>query len=354
MLKEHILPQENLRQETQLDKKQIFVAWTSFIRRPESMKPFFGYQLFFMSPLFENRWLKPWSYLINIIRTFYKFLLHRPKVIWVQLAPPFLLYAAFSYKLVLNRHVEIIADCHNSMFRPFWFRLPLTRFLLNRCTAVLVHNKLMYRKALEMGIDEDRLICLETRPFDLDPADIEVSATTPNFPRPWVLFPCSFNADEPFEAVFEAAALAPELHFIVTGKTERAHGLHDLKAAPPNVKLVGFLPKQHFNRLLVEADLILGLTTYHDVQLSVANEAVGVGKPMVISDTPLLRKLFGKGAKYVETTNPVAIANGCRQALLEKDSLKQEIQELREERIQRWKKQAESVVETVNSLPLAS
>jgi hypothetical protein len=354
MLKENTLAKVNLKQKSKAPTTQIFVAWTSFIRRPESMQPYFGYKLFFMSPPFENRWLKPWSYLVNMLRTLHLFFSNRPKVVWIQLAPPFLLYAAFTYKLFLNKSVEIIADCHNSMFRPFWFRLPFTRLLLNRCTAVLVHNKLMYNKALERGVNEAHLLCLETRPFDLDPTDVEDTPNTFTFPRPWILFPCSFNADEPFDAVFQAAALAPELHFIVTGKFERAHGLHDLKAAPPNVKLVGFLPKERFNRLLVEADLVLGLTTYHDVQLSVANEAVGVGKPMVISNTSLLRTLFGKGAEYVETTDPISIAKGCRQALMEKDRLTQEVKELRQERIQRWKKQAETVATLVKRLPSAA
>lgn len=351
MLNDNNLVETNLNKNTKSPAKQIFVAWTSFMRRPESMQPYFGYKLFFMAPPFEKRWLKPLGYLINILRTLHLFFSNRPNVLWVQLAPPFLLYCAFIYKLVFNKHVKIIADCHNSMFRPFWFRLPLTKYLLNRCKAVLVHNKLMYDTALDRGVNKTHLIRLETRPFDLDPTEIEdiSPSNTLTFPRPWILFPCSFDADEPFEAVFEAATLAPELHFIITGKFERARGIQNLKTPPPNVKLVGFLPKRRFNRLLVEADLILGLTTYQDVQLSVANEAVGVGRPMVISNTPLLRKLFSKGAHYVESNDPAAIANGCRQAFSEKACLKQDIKQLREERIQRWKKQAETVAEMVKA-----
>jgi hypothetical protein len=52
---------------------------------------------------------------------------------------------------------------------------------------------------------------------------------------------------------------------------------------------------------------------------------------------------------YLITYIPIAIAQGCRQTLIEKNRLTQEITELREERLQRWKKQAETVAKIVTT-----
>ena len=87
----------------------------------------------------------------------------------------------------------------------------------------------------------------------------------------------------------------------------------------------------------------MGLTTRDDIQLSVANEAVGARKPMVISDTKLLRDLFYRGAVFVNPTDATAIRDGCSLALAQKQVLVQEVAQLSEERNRRWLEQAQRI-----------
>ena len=303
------------------------------------MKPYFNYDLFFLPLPFHQRFLKPLGYLVNSIRTLGIFLREKPDTVWVQLAPTFLLYIAFLYKLT-NKSVNVVADCHNSMFNPLWLNLPLARYLLERCQIVLVHNDHVKQHAEEIGVAPGRLAKLETRPAQVQ---CDSSGQDSIYSRPWVLFPCSFDSDEPIEAVLRAAEQIPDVTIAVTGNTRRAVGRHDLSNIPRNVTLVGFLPKERFNELLCNADLILGLTTSDNVQLSVANEAVGAQKPMVISDTKLLRSLFYKGAVYVETTSAESIAHGLKAGLENHAVLIDEVQQLRTEREARWCTQAEYV-----------
>ncbi|MCL1469339.1 glycosyltransferase [Argonema antarcticum] len=324
--------------------KQLFVAWT-FMRRPESMQPHFNYELTFITFAFNKRYLRLLEYIIKAAKTLLLFVQKHPDVIWVQIAPTPLLYTAHLYKALFNRQVIIIADCHNSMFRAPWIKFPGALSLLNRCELVLPHNELVKEQAIELGVKSDRLCILETRPALLNPVNIEIKD---NFPHPWILFACSFNADEPIEVVLAAASLIPDITFIVTGKTARAEGMHDLSNAPPNLKLVGFLPKSEFDMLLCCTDAVLGLTTLEGVQLSVANEAVGTGKPMILSETKILKKLFYKGAVYVDSLNAESIAKGCREAISRKSELTAEVERLKEERNQRWLGQASKVDAILN------
>ena len=303
------------------------------------MKPYFNYDLFFLPLPSHQRFLKPVGYLVNSVRTLGILLREKPDTVWVQLAPTFLLYIAFLYKFT-NKAIKVVADCHNSMFNPLWLNLPLARYLLEHCQIVLVHNDHVKAHAEEIGVAPERLAKLETRP-----AQVQCDSTgqASIYARPWVLFPCSFDSDEPIEAVFRAAELIPSVTIAVTGNTKRAAGRHDLSKIPPNVSLLGFVPKERFNELLCNADLILGLTTSNNVQLSVANEAAGAQKPMVISDTKLLRSLFYKGAVYVKTTSAESIAHGIRTGLNELSTLTDDVKKLRIEREERWRAQADQI-----------
>jgi len=311
------------------------------------MQMHFGYELKFLSLAFSNRYLRPLEYLLKTCVTLLLLLRKQPQTLWLQLAPTPLLYVAHLYKALFNPKVTIIADCHNVMFRPPWIRFPGVVALLNRCEFVLVHNDSVKEQATAAGVISECLHVLEDRPAILN---CEMLENPTAFPRPWVLFPCSFNFDEPIEAVLSAARLIPEITFAITGNKSRAKGIHDLRDIPPNVKLLGFLPTVEFDMLLCNTDAVLGLTIFDGVQVCTANEAVGTLKPLVLSQTDLLKELFYKGAVYVNPRNPLSIAQGCQEAVSRKWELIQEMKSLRGDRNRRWLLQAEKVDATLNRL----
>lgn len=396
--------------------KQLFVAWTPFIRRPESMQQFFGYRLYFIRTHFGKKWFKPFEYMVKTVKTIRLLIKHKPDVLWVQVAPTILLYVAFLFKWLVRPRMAIIADCHNSMYRKPWIRFPGAVALLNRCDRVLVHNSLVLKNALRSGVKEERLSVLETKPANLESAapdpppaaeEMDTSAAgreteealragraagdgkagegganegsheganeganagssdedaadegatdkgaadedgvmrrIKEGSRPWVLLPCSFDTDEPIDVVAAAARLIPHIRIIITGNPVKYTGPQDLKRLPANVMLTGFLPKKDYNELLRSCDFVMGVTTRDDVQLSVANEAVGAGKPMVISGSALQRELFYSGAVYVDPLDPRSIADGCLTALEKLDELKAGVERLRKERNERWLRQANAL-----------
>ena len=331
--------------------RAIFVAWTRYMRRPDSMRPFYGYRLLFLPAASGGKLRLAWSYLSNAVRTVLALISYRPAVIWVQLAPVFPLYIASAYRF-FRRRTLVVADCHNSMFGERWAWAPFGVTLLNRCTAVLVHNSAVRASALAVGVREEVLYLLETRPAQLAAVSGSAPMAEASFGEQWVLVPSSFSGDEPIAAILDAANLTPHVRFVVTGNLQRAKARHDLSRAPGNVTFTGFIERELLDRYLCVAPVVMGLTTRMDIQLSVANEAAGAARAMVISDTPLLRSLFPKGAIYVQP-NAESIAQGLRAAFERREALQLESEELREWREARWLEQARGLAARLHGDPVS-
>lgn len=319
--------------------QQVFVAWMSFQRRQLSMAPLFGFESVFLPVAQTFRVLRPFQYIWHTVKTLSLLRTKRPEVIWVQLPQVPLLTAALWYRRFFDKRVRIIADCHNRILNPPWNKWPRVAAHLNACDAVLVHNHMVLPKVKAMGIHQNILRILED-----PPAVIHHGRTLAvSFPRPWVLFLASFSPDEPIEELFEAAKLAPDIHFVLAGDANRASGRHKLSGYPKNVILPGYLTGETLDAAITTTDAVLALTKLSDAQLSSAAEAIGAGRPMVLSDTPVTRDMYHKGGVFVDTYDPKSIVEGCRVAIEEGARLAAESLALRDERYARWLSQAESI-----------
>lgn len=329
-------------------EKSYFVAWISFQRRVLSMKDYFKYKIKFISTINCNKKFKFFDYLIKSFFSTFHILLNPPEILWIQLPPTPLIYIALLYKK-LKKDVILIADCHNGLFNEKWLKY-LDMDLLNKFDILLVHNKNMESVAVHAGFDPVKVEVLEDKPSD-KPRRI-ISNSNLEINTPFVLMPCSFAEDEPLKYVFEAAELIPKITIVISGNYQRTSNRHDISNLPDNVILTGFLSELKFDSLFMQANCIMGLTTKDDVQLSVANEAVGFEKPMILSDTKLLRDLFSKGAIYVKNFEPNSIAGGIKKALIDCEMLTKEIKELKKERNERWICQAEKIKIKIINLSL--
>lgn len=320
--------------------KQLYVAWTEFQRRQVSMQQYFSYSNYFLGNSRKGKFRKLFDYLEKSLTTFLLCLRHKPGVVWLQLPPTPVLTVVLLYKILFNRNLKIVADCHNAMFRAPWAKLPLTAWQLNRCNLVLVHNDSLIDSAMALGVKT------EVRVLEDAPASMKTLAPQNRGGRPKILFPASFAADEPIAEFFAAAKKVPQADFYITGNPARARGSHDLSNIPDNVTLTGFLSLDEFERLFMESAVILALTKFEGIQLSVCNEAVGAGKPMVVSNTEILRRLFYKGALHVDWRDPAEMAKACEDAISRQEQLGREARDLCVERIDYWKKtQADGILD---------
>lgn len=313
----------------------LFVAWTRFQRRPLALCETFDLRLELLPIPEVPRPLKLPLYLLQSVRTLRLLARMRPQTVWVQLPQSPLLGAAARYACSCRPRPRIVADCHNPAFAPPWSSWPGMRRLWSEADLVLVHHSAVVSSAIRAGVPPHRIRVLEDAPA----AFPEVSTALAPGP-PSVLFMTGFLGDEPLAELLAAAELAPEIEFVVTGDPRRARGRHDLRRRPRNVVLTGFLAREELDRRILGAHAILALTRNADEQSSSAAEGLGAGRPLVLSDTPVLREMYPRGSVFVDARNPRSIVAGCREAVARGQGLAAEACELRAERCERWARAA--------------
>lgn len=323
--------------------RSLYIAWAAFQRRQVSMADEAGFECLFLPMSYKGRShvRRAGHYLRLAWRTWQQLRERRPHTVWLQLPQLPLLWLVWLHRATVAPGLRIVADCHNAVFQPPWSTLPFTRAALGRADLVLVHNETVLDRALAMGLAAGRTRVLE----DL-PAPVPTGTPPPVPPafagrsRPWVLFVGSYGRDEPVAEVLQAARMLGNGVVAVTGRrVNAARNGHDIGQPPPQAVLTDYLPLPDFEALLHHADVVLALTRFDGIQLSVCNEALGFGKPMVVADTPLLRKLFGHAAVMVDAADPVAIAAGIRQAVQDAPRLQAAALELAQARRQHWRQQ---------------
>lgn len=309
----------------------LFIVWTGFQRRVASMGQVIDFDVRYYPPPFASKWLKPLGYLVQAARTAGALLSRRPAEVWIQTPPTFVPYVVLALRPFAGRY-RIVVDGHNSSFVPNWSRFPGAVWVMNRSDVVLVHNDEFLPVAIALGVNPGKIRVLEDPPPTLD----LVAAPAETGAPPTVLVPCSFAADEPIPTLLAAARLLPEARFFITGSRRKAEALGFVEGAPDNVTFTDYLPLEDFERLLGGASVVLGLTDVEGIQLSVANEALGAHRALVLSDTRILRTMFGDAALFAPNT-PEGLSGGLRDALARGPELEARSAALKTQRQRDWR-----------------
>ena len=264
-------------------------------------------------------------------------LLHRtrPQILFVQNPSLVLTTLALSSRRFFG--YKLVVDAHNEGVRPFLRRGRLvhwlTRRLLKGADATIVTNTALANDVINAG---GRALVL---PDSLPTVDLPAKPTKLGREElPQVAVISSFLADEPIAAILAAAATIPEVRFTFTGVARRFP--RDL-VLPDNVRLTDYLAERAFWRLLAEADVILDLTLKPDCLVCGAYEALALAKPMVLSDNPATRALFGPAA-CLTNNEPADIARAVREAIERRDTLATNARALRNAYTLPWEQQADA------------
>lgn len=307
------------------------LVWWPYQARAEGLAFALGAEVQYQPRASTGLANKAISYLRMGYRSLRRLLQLRPDVVWVQLPPTPALACALIYKL-FNRHTIVIADCHNGLFLPPWVNTPFLRWAVRRyVNIVVVHNTSIFDKAIQIGLPRYKTYVLEDRPT------IPVVAPAPirMFPTPYLVYAGGGGRDEPFAILLNAAVLAPGVTLVVTGGSSAAIAGVSKSLLPDNVHFTNWLSEQDYHRLVHGSSGLIGLTTWDDVQLSVASEGVGFAKPLILSDTHLLRALFPRGALFVNN-DAASLASAMKLCMTQTRRLSADMLTLREERFARW------------------
>ena len=230
------------------------------------------------------------KYLGQWVRTARVLREERPDAVFVMTPPVFAALPAFWY--AWRHSKQVVLDAHSAAFlHPRWRHFQwLQRTLCRRAATTLVHNEHLAKVVRGWGAHATVV-----------PDVPIVYSSLEHFDKPQaftVAVVCSFNYDEPLEAILDAARALPDVRFFVTGNPK--HLRADLaNALPANLTLTGFLSVPAYGGLLTGSDVVMSLTTRDHTMLRGAYEAVYQGTPVIVSDWPLLRKAFNEGAVHV-------------------------------------------------------
>jgi hypothetical protein len=220
-----------------------------------------------------------------------------------------------------RRRLRIALDIHSGALnsRRWAWSAPVLLWAVRRMHVVVLTNDELL-DGLDAG-DTPRIIIL-------NPSLAGAAPSVPAIPftggpgRPIVLFPASGEEDEPLDEVLAAAELLGDgVRVVATGALpERLR--HGALETP------GYLDTAAFDALLQSASAILALTTREATNQRSAAEAVDLGKPLICSDTAMLRHAYGSAAVMV-ANDASSIADGVRSALSDLDGCRRRIASLR-------------------------
>jgi hypothetical protein len=298
----------------------VMVTWCRFQPRTQALAVALGARPFHIFGALHGRGraVLPLRYLVDAVST-WRLLSHQSPATVVAASPPVFLSLLAWLWCTLHRR-QLVVDCHTGTFHSARWRwaLPLQRAILRRARAVLVHSEADERLVLSWHAP---VILL---PDDLPQPSDAVAEARGRLPR--ILIAGRLDADEPVAAVMAAAARLPEVELRFTG--EAGHLAAALRAGmPKNVILTGFLAYPAFLREMASADVVGVFTTDPFVMSRAAFEAIGLCRPLVLSDSDGLRHRFARAALF-SSHDPDDLAGTLRQALYEQQSLSEKSRRL--------------------------
>lgn len=194
-----------------------------------------------------------------------------------------LLYLArpyFGFRLVLDAHFFGVTAPHGNRLHQF-----VLDYLNARANLVIVTND-QHAQDLER-IGGRSYVCQDPLPT-IPP----VSSRDEGLAGKSAFLICSFDIDEPYEAVFEAFSELRDEGFalFVSGNVRKAQT--DLSRYHW-VTFLGFVPDAEYVRYLRLCDVVIDLTTNENCLVCGAYEAIAAEKPLVVSRTQAIAAYFG-------------------------------------------------------------
>lgn len=235
-------------------------------------------------------------YLLSAIRTKWRLLCERPEVVFAQCPSLVLALLLVLWKPFFR--YRLILDLHNAAVEPGnFFLAALSRFVCRYSDALIVTNSVLKNK---LGEFATKTVILP----DMLPS-IGQSPESPllkSLTRPVVTLIASFASDEPIGEFLEAVKHLPvPLTCLVTGRRRKAGRV--LSYESDKIIFTDFLSHEDYDALIEHSDILVDLTTRDDCLVCGAYEAVAVGVPVLLSDTPVNRHLFvGSGEMSINAT----------------------------------------------------
>lgn len=270
----------------------------------------------------------------------------KTQCLFVQNPSMILTSLAALYKIFFPRTV-LVVDRHSNFFAVSESILgnmghrAMSKFTLSMADITIVTND-----HLKNLVERDRgraLVLQDKIPMLVKKKDLKLQG------KHNVLFICSFDQDEPYAEVLEAAKLiSPDTFIYVTGNYNKIRSNEVFAELPSNVVLLGYVSDQDYIDYMFAVDIVVVLTNWEHTLLCGAYEAVCAEKPLILSDKEDLLTYFNRGV--VKTKNIATdIATAIQCAIKEEQELKKEIKNLKAELSEKWQEKFSLTKEEIAS-----
>ncbi len=271
------------------------------------------------------------KYPVQAVKTWRLLRRLRPSIVIVQNPPSF---APLFVGLVSS--ARLLIDSHSDAMQAWYWTRPrfVYRWLARRAVTTIVTNEVFAARIRDWGASAT---VIRDIPGRFPEGGLPVVED-----RPVITVVSTFAPDEPLEEVVAAARRVPGVVFKVTGNPRRADPalVTDL---PENLHLTGFLPENDYYQLLRDSVAVMCLTTRPDTMQRGACEALSLGRPIITSDTDLLRSYFSQGTVHVDNTGE-GISRAVEEILDELPRYRREIVELQVRQAEEWQTALESLL----------
>lgn len=340
-LTNNVQPNKTTRKDAAVEPCQLlYISWAqSCSRSDQTARELGGLSKMVYLPIFGSHPLTilP-KYLGQFFITLWLLIRYRPRVVMVMSPPIFAAFAPMLFCWITRRPFGL--DCHTAAFKhPRFRRLQWLQAAIERRAAInIVHNQHLHDIVTSRG---GKSIIVADVPviYEVGGHEFELSE------NPNVVAVCSFNPDEPIEAIIEAARQTPEVQFYMTGNPK--HLAESIKAdLPANLQLTGFVSNEAYGSLIRNSDIVMSLTTRDHTMLRGAWEAIYQGTPVIVSDWPILQQAFNRGAIHVDNSAE-GISAGIKTILGDKPKYETDVGNSRMQRIKRWQKIQETLKQSL-------
>ena len=281
-------------------------------------------------------------YPLSIFRTIKLIRKNRPRILAVQ--NPSIVLAVLALVMRNFFNYRTIIDAHNAGIYPSEGRSPvlnaISRWIQKKADLTIVTNQEL--KSVVEGNGGKAFVLPDRLP------SVPEIKTSPLGDEGFnVVFVCTYSTDEPYEEVFKAAGMVSKnVRIYVTGKYPSKISPTSL---PSNIKLLGYVSEDNFWSLLSSADLIMDLTLREGCLVCGAYEGVSLLKPLILSDTKILRSYFSEGCVYV-APNAESISAGINLAINHIEAMKTGIRHLKTKLEKTWECTLQDLKRTIEEI----
>ena len=307
--------------------KAMWFTWETQ-RRNRELASAFGATL----KQFDNSRLSSFMrYLLSAKQTIVA-LREKPKLVFCQC--PSLVLCILLVFLKFKYNFVLVIDAHNAIIKYLYGHGRIvsfvTKFVLKNCDFLILSNKGLF--SLIPCEDQKKLSLPDKLPNIQSVLDKPKAFSNSD---PNIVFISSFADDEPIYDFLRAAKnLSSKARFFITGKKKKASDLV-LSFESKNIIFTDYILEKDFDAYITHADLTVDLTTLDDLLVCGAYETLAVGVPGILSDTKIQRETFKKGYVFTKC-DPVSLEEALEEALLNREKLKKEIIEYREDFVRKW------------------